>query len=338
MPEILFIHKGRHAASTRYRALQYFECLREAGWKPKEIQASGSLLNYLATLKAARRAEVVVVLKKPFRPIFRYLLRWFARRMVFDFDDAVYVRDNGEHNPRRLKQFQKMVSLCDDVWAGNETLLGAATPFATHSCLIPTTLPQAKYQLQLEKPVDDLDLVWIGGSASRPWLESIFPTLEQAARLIPGLRLKIIADFTLESKVLKVLAVPWSEASEVQALSSAHIGIAPLPDNAFTRGKCGLKTLQYMAAGLPVIASSTGVQSEMVITGETGLLADSEQAWRDALIQLAADSDLRKTIGEAGRDLCAKRYSIRAGCQIIIQRLEALQEAGLKGRSSFNPN
>ncbi len=324
MPEILFLHKGRHAASTRYRALQYFDCLRAAGWAPQEMKVSGSVSTYLAALQAARRAAVVVVLKKPFTPVFRFLLRRFARRLVFDIDDAVYVRDSGEDNPRRLKQFQKMISQCDDVWAGNGALLDAAAPFARRSCLIPTTLPQAKYQLTPEKPNKGLDLVWIGGSASRPWLESIFPTLEQAALRIPGLRLKIIADFTLESNQLQVIAVPWSEAREAQELASAHIGIAPLPDNAFTRGKCGLKTLQYMAAGLPVIASSTGVQSDMVKTGDTGLLADSEQAWLEALIQLATDGDLRSSMGQAGSVLCAQQYSIEVGCQRIIQRLDML--------------
>lgn len=329
MAEILFLHKGLHAASTRYRALQYFDCLREAGWVPQEMKVSGSILNYVEALKAARRAEVVVVLKKPFRPGFRFLLRRFARRLVFDFDDAVYVRDNGGGNLRRLNQFQKMISQCDDVWAGNNALLGEAAPLATRSSLIPTTLPQAKYQLRPEKPDKGLDMVWIGGSASRPWLESIFSTLEHAALLVPGLRLIIIADFTLESKVLEVVAVPWSEAGEAQALSDAHVGIAPLPDNAFTRGKCGLKTLQYMAAALPVVASSTGVQSKMVIEGETGLLADSKQAWLDALLKLSSDVNLRNTMGQAGRVLCARQYSIEAGCQKILQRLEALQEAGL---------
>ncbi len=324
MPEILFLHKGRHAASTRYRALQYFDCLRKDGWVPHEMQASGSVANYLAALRAARRVDVVVVLKKPFRPVFRYMLRWVACRLVFDFDDAVYVRDNGEDNPRQLVQFQKMLSQCDDVWAGNAQLLAAAQPFAERSCLIPTTLPLLKYELEPEKPPEGTDLVWIGGSASRPWLESVFPTLERAAVEIPGLRLKIVADFTLQSSVLEVLAAPWSEAGEAQALADSHIGIAPLPDNAFTRGKCGLKTLQYMAAGLPVIASSTGVQSDMVISGETGILADSEQAWLDALLGLASDESLQKSMGEAGRVLCVQQFPIEAGCRRILQRLDAL--------------
>ncbi|MCP4010615.1 MAG: glycosyltransferase family 4 protein, partial [Proteobacteria bacterium] len=93
----------------------------------------------------------------------------------------------------------------------------------------------------------------------------------------------------------------------------------------FTRGKCGLKTLQYMAAGLPVIASSTGVQSDMVIPGKTGFLADSEQAWLDALIRLAGDVELRDSMGRAGRALCAQHYFIETGCAKILQRLDGLE-------------
>lgn len=324
MSDILFLHKGRHAASTRYRALQYFDGLREAGWSPQEMKVSASIGPYFAALKAARKADVVVVLKKPFTPVFRWFLRRAARRLVFDFDDAIYVRDSGAANPRRLRQFQKMLNHCDDVWAGNKELLSSAAAFSVRQCIIPTTLAHTRYHVLAEKRESSIDLVWIGGRASRPWLESILPTLELAAKLHPGVRLKIIADFTLESSVLEVVEVPWSEEAEIRSLVDAHIGIAPLPDNAFTRGKCGLKTLQYMAAGLPVIASSTGVQSDMVLSEKTGLLADNQQAWLDALSRLIGNADLRNTMGVAGRAMCEQYYSVEVGCEKILKRLNAL--------------
>jgi hypothetical protein len=324
MPEILFLHKGKHAASTRYRALQYFDCLRESGWHPQEMKVSGSVANYRAAIQAVCKADVVVVLKKPFTPVFRWFLRREAKRLVFDFDDAIYVRDSGAISASRLKQFQKMLTQCDDVWAGNDELLSSAAEFAVHKCLIKTTLPYTKYHLGPNKPESSMDLVWIGGSASRPWLESILPVLEKAALQLSGLRLKIVADFTLQTKSLEVIAMPWSEDTEAQALVDAHIGIAPLPDTAFTRGKCGLKILQYMAAGLPVIASPTSVQSDMVKTGENGFLADSERDWLVALHRLAADVELRERMGQAGRLLCARHYSVEAGCEKILNRLDAL--------------
>ena len=324
MPEILFLHKGNHAASTRYRALQYFDCLGEAGWTSREMKVSGSIAHYRAALQVARRADVVVVLKKPFTLVFRWLLRRAASRLVFDFDDAVYVRDSGADNARRLKQFQNMLAQCDDVWAGNEELLSTAANFAARHCLIPTTLAFARYQVKADKPDSTIDLVWIGGSASRPWLESILPILEKAASETPGLRLKIIADFTVQSKQLEVIEIPWSEGIEAQALASAHIGIAPLPDNAFTRGKCGLKTLQYMAAGLPVIATPTSVQSQMVQAGKNGFLADTEQDWLDAIRRLASDAGLREKMGLTGQAICIQHYSIETGCRKLLRRLNAL--------------
>jgi hypothetical protein len=324
MPEILFLHKGRHAASTRYRALQYFDCLSEAGWNPHEMQVSGSVSQYRRALQAAARADVVVVLKKPFKSLFRYLLRRASRRLIFDFDDAVYVRDSGADSPRRFKQFKIMVAQCDDVWAGNDELLLLAAEYSRNHCLIPTSLANAKYALEIGKQSSPIELVWIGGRASRPWLESIMPTLEHAARQLPGLRLKIVADFTLQAHDLEVVEVPWSEETEARALVESHIGIAPLPDSAFTRGKCGLKTLQYMAAGLPVIATPTSVQSNMVIEGENGYLADSEQAWLSALSALAVDPELRDRMGRCGRQMCADNYSLATTCHKIIERLAAI--------------
>lgn len=326
MPTVLFLHKGQHAASTRYRAIQYFDCLKRAGWTPRECKVSGALKNYQTALQEARQADVVVVLRKPFKPLFRWFLHRACKHMVFDYDDAIYVRDDGSENPRGMRQYHKMISLCQTIWAGNEELLKTASPFAKTSRLIPTTLAYEKYLVTEKKPSDTVDLVWIGGSASRPWLENIMPALDQAAKVIPTLRLKIIADFSLESQNLQVVPIQWTEDTEASELASAHIGIAPLPDTAFTRGKCGLKSLQYMAAGLPVIASPVGVQTEIVKHDVTGLLAASDQDWLDSIKTLAKNHTLQDAMGQAGRLHCQQRYSIQAGCEMMLEELNGLIE------------
>ncbi len=321
MPEILFLHKGKHAASTRYRALQYFDCLKCAGWTPKECTAAGPVMSYVQALNAARKADVVVVLKKPFRPFFRRLLRLLSQYLVFDYDDAVYVYDNGTDSHGRMKQFSEILFVCDAVWGGNEELLSVAVPYADNRCLIPTTLACEKYVMQGVKPENSVDLVWIGGSSSRPWLESIMPILDKAAMVIPHLRLKIIADFAVQSQHLEVIPIAWSEETEAQELVQAHIGLAPLPDTPFTRGKCGLKSLQYMAAGLPVIASPVSVQTEIVKHGVTGLLAQTEQEWIEAIASLAGSPILRDEMGQAGRLHCQQEYSLQVGCDKIVQHI-----------------
>lgn len=326
MPKILFLHKGTHAPSTRYRGLQYFDCLRQAGWEPTELKAGHAIGSYRAALRQARKADVVVVLKKPFTSFYRQLLRRAARRLVFDFDDAIHVRDSGADNSHRRDKLYAMVELCDGVWPGNRELAREVESFGVRLHVIPTTLDPDHYRVEKPKPETSTDLVWIGGSASRPWLQSIIPTLERATERIPNLRLKIIADFSLPSKRLEVLSVPWTPDTEAEQLASAHIGIAPLPDNAFTRGKCGLKILQYMAAGLPVIASSVGAQAQMIQTGRGGFLADDEAAWLDALQWLATDADLRARMGQAGRSYCEKHYSVESGCRKMVTELDALMK------------
>ena len=107
--------------------------------------------------------------------------------------------------------------------------------------------------------------------------------LEGSAEKIPRLRLKIVADFDLPSEKLSTWALAWSETGEAQALASAHIGIAPMPEDPWTRGKCALKVLQYMAAGLPVVSSPAGVNAEVVVNGVTGFLAETPRQWCEAI-------------------------------------------------------
>ena len=117
---------------------------------------------------------------------------------------------------------------------------------------------------------------------------------------------------------------PWSSDTEAQELAACDIGISWLPDDSFSRGKCGLKILQYMAAGLPVVANPVGVHREMIIDGQTGYLASSPEQWSAAIARLAADPALRRRMGQAGRRLAEERFSVaRWGPQFagLIDRL-----------------
>jgi len=321
---ILFISKGENAPSTRYRGLAYFSALRSDGWEPEHITVGDNPLLRLKLLKRANRADVVVILRKTFSAPFLRLLRLCSKHLVLDLDDAIFCRSNGAISRTRRNRFARVARRCRQIWAGNEYLADASRQYNRAVTTLPTSLGPGKYLLEAEKPARHIDLVWIGSRSTRKYLDTGLPALEDLADSLPHIRLKIVADFDLKCGRLSTIAVPWSEENEAFALSSAHIGIAPMPDNPWTRGKCGLKVLQYMAAGLPVVSSPAGVNGEIVEHGVTGFLADSAEAWRKAIEKLVHDPDLRRVMGEAGRKRVMEQYSVEATYPKMARALDSL--------------
>src|SRR6185436_6764585 len=154
-----------------------------------------------------------------------------------------------------------------------------------------------------------INLVWIGSQSTLPYVEQHIDAIRLAASRVP-LKLITIADRTLENPGFAVEHVPWTFDGEAAALVRGDIGIAPTPCDRWTLGKCGFKIIQYMAAGLPAIASPVGANAEIVRVGETGLLADSPEQWADAIVQLARDVGLRRRMGVAAREVVEREYSL----------------------------
>jgi len=309
---LLFISKGNEAPSTRYRALTYFNALRADGWHPVHIAVHDNPLSRLRLLKEAGQADVVIILRKTFNALFSRLVRLCSKHLVLDMDDAIFCSSKGTTSSTRWNRFRRMARYCDQIWVGNKYLADVARRYNSAVSILPTSLDPGKYEIRAKKPSKHIDLVWIGSKSTGKYLEEGLPVLEDIARSLPHIRLKIIADFDLETKILTTLPVPWNEKREAYDLSSAHIGIAPMPDNPWTKGKCGLKVLQYMAAGLPVVSSVSGVNAEIIQHGKTGFLADSPEEWRGAVEKLVHDPELRRVMGETGRMWVMKRYSIDA--------------------------
>jgi glycosyltransferase involved in cell wall biosynthesis len=321
---VLFLASRSQSPSTRYRALAYFPHLRQAGWEPTLAIAHRQPWRWAGVLRMVARADVTVLCRRLFGPPLPRLLRLAARRLVFDFDDALMVRESGRPSGKRRRRFSRILRLCDQVWAGNSYLRTACVGLNDSVTVLPTSVEPAKYPPAAGGPRDALDLVWIGSSSTRKYLQGALPLLASAARPFPVLRLKVIADFETAAPGLRAISIPWDEASEGAELASAHIGIAPMPDDPWTRGKCGLKVLQYMAAGLPVIASDVGVHREIVTHGVTGFLPRSPSEWREAIVRLASDANLRTAMGHRGRRRLEERFSVEATFARMLRCLEAL--------------
>jgi len=321
---VLCISKGETSASTRYRALTYFPYLQTAGWQTQHITASSSPLKRLHLLKQAAQVDVVVVLRKTFSVAFLFLLRQFSRQLVFDFDDAIFLRSNGEASKLRMKRFHRMMKACDQVWAGNNYLADTARKLNKNVSVLPTSVKPEKYAVTTNQPENHIDLVWIGSSSTRKYLVNVLPVLESLSLKHPQCRLKIIADFDLDTTSIKTLPIQWQAEIEAKELVSSHIGIAPMIDNPWTRGKCALKILQYMASGLAVVASPAGINKDVVINNETGYLATTNEEWLEALQTLIINATLRKKLGEAGRKQVVEHFSEISTASKMLANLDKL--------------
>lgn len=309
----------------RYRIRAFEPALNDAGATLTLRGLARGALGRWSQFSDAAEYDTVILQRKLLPGWQLRQLRRRARRLVFDFDDAVLYRDSydsrGPHCPRRARRFAQVVRLADVVIAGNRFLadcaLRAGAP-AERIRVIPTCVDTHRNRPRPESTDAattkgrGLDLVWIGSSSTLQGLEAKRTLWERIAREVPGVRLRVICDRFPDFGPMPVVGIPWAEASEAQALAAGDVGISWIPDDLWSRGKCGLKVLQYQAAGLPVLANPVGVHPEMITPEVSGILVDSDDAWVEAVRTLAADPDMVRRLGENARANAEARYSIEA--------------------------
>ena len=315
----------------RYRLRAFQPLLHAAGQKLSLHCLPRGLWHRLGIGRAVRESDAVVLQRKLLSSVEIRLLCRRVRRLLFDFDDAVWLRDSfsakGFDSPKRLKRFRATVAHCDAIVAGNSFLAEHAERVGGRNVvIIPTCIDTSRYALAAHGTSHtQAQLVWIGSSSTLQGLETIAPMLETIGAALPEVTLKIICDRFPRFRNLRTVDHPWSEPTETSELAAADIGVSWIPDDPWSRGKCGLKVLQYMAAGLPVVANPVGVQVEMVRDGETGFLASTSAEWIDAIRTLATDPDRRRSMGRAARQLVEEKYSIQAGAAQWLNLLRGLE-------------
>ena len=298
---ILALVEADEHVCCRYRIAAFRPHIEAAGHQLVVCALPKGFLTRWRELSKAGAADVVILQRKLLSRVEVAWLRRKARRLVFDFDDAIWLRDShsgkGFHDAKRIGRFRAIVRAADLLVAGNSILAAHARRVGDPSRVveIPTCIDIAKY-------------IPIGKS-------------------IPGLRFKVICDRFPQFERLPVDAVAWNAATEACELASADIGIAWVPDDSWSRGKCALKVLQYHAAGLPVVANPVGVQSEIVRPAVNGFLASTKEDWVAAIRGLAADAQCRHRLGMAGREQVCKDYSIDVGGAMWVEVLRRLEPA-----------
>jgi len=352
MKVIAYTKYDREAASTRQRLLQYLPAFAAAGItveyrpllsdhyvrslasgeRPSRPDIARAYAQRWRELRAPHRADLVWV----YAELFPWLPAGGERLafrpglpVVYDMDDAFFIPYDTERRVplRQLlrNKLQPLIRGASACTCGNAYLADYARPLCPRTLIVPTVVDTDRYVPAARQQQRPLTIGWIGSPSTWPQLGPLLPLLaELSAR--GGIRVKVIGAGAGagQGSFPGLHLVPWSEATEIADVQSMDIGIMPLTDDPFVRGKSGYKLIQYMACGLPVIASPVGVNSTIVQHGINGFLATGTDEWRAALQQLIGDAELRRSMGEAGRSRAVERYSLASQAPRLIDLFQSL--------------
>jgi glycosyltransferase involved in cell wall biosynthesis len=311
---------GERGVEITYKPFES-DALHEVIYKPgrmpeKMKHVAEAMVRRTRDVRGARGFDLVYVLREAALlgpPVFERWLAHMGVPYVFDFDDAVFVPYVSPSNgylsylkfPGKTRAICRMAA---HVMAGNSYLADYAREVNEHVTVIPTTVDTSKYTVEPRAPNDVPVIGWSGSHSTATHLSTIKGALRRLAER-ERFRLRVVGvpDFQLEG--VEVEAVPWRSETEVEDLRSFDVGVMPLPDDKWSRGKCGMKALQYMGLAIPAVCSPVGVNSEIIRDGENGLLASTDDEWIEKLSMLLRSPEERARLGRAGRETIEARYS-----------------------------
>ena len=285
-------------------------------------------LDRIATVRAGREFDAVLIYREAY-PIGPPLIeRLLARRglpIVYDFDDAVFLPNTSEANQaigslKNPGKVAEILRLSTHVMAGNSYLADYARSHAREVTIVPTCVDTNVWRPRSSPRPSGAPLVvgWIGTPTTTQYLLELKPVFADVARTHDFV-LRVSGSMgPVDIPGVRVENVPWTLAGEVELFNTCDIGVYPLPDDEWTRGKCGFKAIQFMACGVPVIASPVGVNREIVTHRADGLLATNQAEWAAGLRELLDDSQLRARLGAAGRQTIERRYSLEANAPTLV--------------------
>jgi len=322
----LFWVHDPEAPSFRHRLAAHVPLLEREGiaCEIERFPRRRYLVRVFERRRRLREFDLLVIAKFKLETGERTMVRRAARRIVYDFDDAIYYGkpdrpgEAPDRSSRRIRKFRATCAIADLVTAGNATLAEAARAAGGRVEVVPTGIDLSSYAPR-ERAGDGTRIGWIGLPGNLPYLAIAAEPLARLASRHPALRLVVVSERPPERFPVPVEFIPWSKEGEAKALASCDVGIMPLEDDEWTRGKGGFKLLQYMAAGLPAVASAVGVNREIVVEGETGFLARTEEEWERSLERLVLDGELRRRLGLAGRRRVEENYAMPIVSRRVIE-------------------
>lgn len=364
MPKILIIadHRLNRSPSQRYRFEQYLDYFKSQGfdWELSEIitESDDKVFyapgNYIAKawillksifirfkdLQRAKSFDIIFIQREALLLGSSYFEKQFFKKhkVIFDFDDSIWLLDTSPENKKFefLKNPDKTkinIGHAHAVIAGNQFLANYAKQFNKNTIVIPTTIdtefhipkPELRGFGSAQPDKEKIVIGWSGSISTIKHFEMAISALKQIQTQYPNkIEIHVIGQGSYSHPEINVISKNWSSKTEVDDLNCFDIGIMPLPNDEWVKGKCGLKGLSYMACGIATIMSNVGVNSDIIEHGKNGFLAETEQEWVNCLSLLIENSDLRHKIGEAGRETVVKNYSVNAHKDTYVSVLKSL--------------
>lgn len=363
MPKILFLTAYPiEDASCRYRVYQFLPYFERAGYECtvsafcsaelfSALKFSGRIRKKIAgTLRCAvqrllqladiSKFDFIVIHREAFPFLTPLVENWVLRRhqkVIFSFDDAIYAghSDVAHLNHPTLyrwkhgRRYDEVIRRCTHVIAGNRILAEYARRFNSGVSVIPTVVDCRQYPLragaegaQSSRP---MTIGWMGSRSTAPYLSLVESALRRLAHAYPGgVCFRFIGHPAYAPNIPYSHSLPFELEREIQDLHSIDIGLMPLPDTEWTRGKCAFKAIQYMASGIPVVASPVGITPDLIQHGVNGLLASSSDDWFRELERLICDRELRARIAFAGRKTVEQSYSLEKWAPRFVSLFDQL--------------
>ena len=344
--------------SQRYRFEQYFKLLHEnkiqysvqsflnaRNWRltfqhgflfSKIVAVSLGFVKRVIALSRASFYDFVFIHREvtPLgSPVFEWILgNLLRKKIIYDFDDAIWLSDGTQEAPilTFLKCRSKVRSICSwsyKVSCGNEFLRSYASHYCPGAVYNPTTIDTVHWHnpdlhRNRARTLDKVTIGWTGSHSTLKYLKLVEPVLQEIERTFPAVSTVIIADKKPDLKLDRMIFIPWNIETEISDLMQLDIGIMPLPDDDWAKGKCGFKALQYMALNIPAVTSPVGVNLRIINNGVDGYLCSTEDDWKKTLTSLILDSSLRNKIGRNGRNKVIESYSVLSNSSNFLSLFE----------------
>jgi glycosyltransferase involved in cell wall biosynthesis len=356
--KILFLipYPLEEAPSQRFRFEQYFSSLKSAGntlvvqsflnskngriffspgKKLKKITAivAGFVKRFLILFQISSHDYIFVhrEITPVGPPVFEWIIcKVLRKKIIYDFDDSIWLTDkNNESRIERIIRWRDKVKLiCEwsyKVSAGNEYLCAYAKKFNKRTVHNPTTInTETVHNQDFYRAISDASMKknivigWTGSHSTLKYLLDIEQVLQELEVQFPQLEFWIIADRPSQLKLTRIFFKSWTIETEISDLAQIDIGIMPLPDDEWAKGKCGFKALQYMSLNIPSVVSPVGVNKNIIDHGINGFLASTQEEWKVALIQLIENVDLRKRMGDEARKKIIASYSVVTNTPVFL--------------------